>query len=50
MKKRSFQAPWFDHFKWLHYDEDMDAAFCHVCAKAEDTGRLSGSAQGMQLF
>lgn len=40
-KKRSLQASWFDRFKWLQYDEDMDAAFCHVCAKAEDSGRLS---------
>ena len=50
MKSRSFQAQWFDHFKWLHYDEEMDAAFCHVCAKAEDNGRLSGSTQKDAAF
>ena len=50
MKSRSFQAQWFDHFKWLHHDEEMDAAFCHVCAKAEDNGRLSGSARKDAAF
>lgn len=50
VKKRSFQAPWFDRFKWLHYDEEMDAAFCHVCAKAEENGRLSGSARRDAAF
>ena len=50
VKSRSFQAQWFDRFKWLHYDKEMDAAFCHVCAKAEDNGRLSGSARRDAAF
>ena len=50
VKKRLFQAPWFDSFKWLHYNEDMDATFCHVCAKAEDSGRLSTSARRDAAF
>lgn len=50
VKKRSFQAQWFDHFKWLHYDEEMDATFCHVYANAEDNGILSGSARRDAAF
>ena len=43
MKSRSFLAHGLIFFKWLHNDEEMDAAFCHVCAKAEDNGRFPGS-------
>ena len=32
--KRSFQASWFNRFKWLHYDVSQDAAFCFICCKA----------------
>ena len=32
--RRSFQASWFDTWKWLHYDEESDTAFCHTCIKA----------------
>ena len=28
------QASWFDTWKWLHYDEESDTAFCHTCIKA----------------
>ena len=38
--KRSFQAAWFDKFPWIHYDEAMDAALCHLCARAENGGKL----------
>ena len=31
---RSFQASWFNAFKWLHYDLGRDAAFCFMCSKA----------------
>ena len=50
MRSRSFQAQWFDCFKWLHYDEEMDAAICHVYAKAEDNGRLAGSTRKDAAF
>ena len=38
--KRSFQAAWFDKFPWIHYDEALDAALCHLCARAENGGKL----------
>ena len=25
---------------WLHYDEVRDLAFCHICSRAENTGKL----------
>ena len=43
---RTFQAPWFNHFAWIHYDVGLDGAFCFTCCKAVKTGKgiLSGSA------
>ena len=31
----SFQSHWCDTYKWLHYDKATDAAFCHVCMRAQ---------------
>ena len=33
--ERSFQSHRCDAYKWLHYDKATDAAFCHVCIRAE---------------
>ena len=41
--KRSFQTAWFERFKWLHYDERRDAACCHTCLKALQSGMLISS-------
>ena len=43
----TFQASWFNHFAWLHYDDRLDRAFCFTCCKAVETGKvkLSGSAE-----
>ena len=40
---RSFQAGWFDRYKWLHYDERTDAVFCHTCRSAKEKNRLKSS-------
>ena len=32
--KRSFQPQWFARWKWLHYDEERNLAFCFTCNKA----------------
>ena len=29
-----FQASWFHHFSWIHYDATDDYAFCFLCCKA----------------
>ena len=29
--KRSFQRQWVDRWSWLHYEEDLDLAFCFTC-------------------
>jgi len=40
----AFKPTWFDRWNWLHYDESAsDAAFCHVCAKAEEEGKLKSN-------
>ena len=36
---RSFQATWFNKFRWLHYDLAQDAARCFTCCKAIKDGR-----------
>ena len=36
-KGKSFQENWFDLYDWLHYDEEKDAAFCHVCMQAMES-------------
>ena len=35
---RSFQGNWFQtcNWKWLHYNESNDTAFCHMCMKTRD--------------
>ena len=31
---RSFRENWFQSWPWLHYQEEMDVVFCHVCVRA----------------
>ena len=40
---RSFQAAWFDQWRWLHYDCARDVAFCFTCIKAIKTGKMKRS-------
>ena len=37
---RSFQSKWFDKYKWLHYDEAQDAAYCYTCRTANGQNKL----------
>ena len=37
---RAFQPQWFEKWKWLHYDESRDLAFCHTCLIAMKTGKM----------
>ena len=37
---RSFQSKWFDKYKWLHYDEAQDAAYCYTCRTADEQNKL----------
>ena len=30
---RTYKKKWEKSFQWLHYDEDIDGAFCSVCQK-----------------
>ena len=39
----AFKAGRFDLWNWLRYDEPGDIAFCHVCVKAEEEGKLKAT-------
>ena len=41
--KRAFQHSWFAKWKWLHYEEDMDKAFCYNCIQAYKEDKLRAS-------
>ena len=38
--KRSFQLQWFDRWSWLHYEENLDLAFCFTCVTAYQNNLL----------
>ena len=40
---RSFRAPWFKEFKFLHYDEAKDVVFCHTCVTAFQQKKVKGA-------
>ena len=40
---RTFQPHWFDKYSWIHYDQDSDAAFCHVCINALKKNMISSN-------
>lgn len=46
---RSFQPAWFQKFKWIHYDESEDKAYCHLCQIAPRKGLVT-SAKMSQAF
>ena len=48
--KRSFQATWFNRWKWLHYDVAQDAAYCFTCCKALEMGKVRMSACSDESF
>ena len=39
--ERSFHSSWFDTYKWIHYDDETDRAFCFTCLKAIQNKALS---------
>ena len=40
---RSFQSQWFQKWRWLHYDESRDLAYCHICVVAIKTGKMKNA-------
>ena len=40
---RSFQAQWFQKFRWLHYDQARDLAFCHTCVSVVKSGKMKST-------
>ena len=42
-EKPSFRAEWCLKYDWLHYDRITDAAFCHLCLRAEKEEKILAS-------
>ncbi len=40
---RAFQSQWFNKWKWLHYHEANDAAFCYLCMSAVKKHKMPSS-------
>ena len=49
-KGYSFQAKWFDTWKWLHWDDGKKTVLCHVCAVAWYSGKLTFSKNAESSF
>ena len=47
---RSFNKNWYNHFPWLHYNEEKDAAFCFTCMTADMTKVLRLSTKQDKAF
>ena len=41
--EQSLQPQWCDSYKWLHYNKVADAAFCHLCMRAQRERKLLSS-------
>ena len=48
--QRAFNVKWFEQCKLIHYDESTDAAFCHVCYKALEEGKLTAGSKEMAFL
>lgn len=44
------QHSWFSKWKWLHYNEDKDAVFCHVCVSALKQKKMQTSHSSNPFF
>ena len=45
----SFQAQWFQEFRWLHYDQFHNLAFCHNRVHAVQSGKMKSVAENVDL-
>ena len=48
--KRSFQARWFKQWKWIHYNEENDHAYCFCCVIAMILDQLSNINNLLYLY
>ena len=48
--ERSFQPAWFDKWPWLHYNEEHDVVFCHICLKAKEEKKIMWSNNAEEAF
>lgn len=49
-REYSFQAKWFDSWKWLHWDDGSKSALCFFCMKAKQSGKVTFSKNAEPLF
>ena len=48
--QRSFKPTWFDKWNRIHYNEALDATFCHVYAGAEEEGKLKANSKDLSFI
>ena len=48
--KRSFRSDWYTKWRWLHYDEASDVAFCFYCRKADQEGKLRSTNKDLSFI
>ena len=48
--RRAFRNDWYTKWKWLHYDETLDAVFCFHCSKAEQEGKLRTTTKDLSFI
>ncbi len=48
--QRAFKPTWFDQWNWIHYDESTDTAVCHICARADEQGKLKASSKDLAFL
>ena len=41
IERRASKQSWFDDHKWLHYDENLDAAYCFTCLETVKCNAIS---------
>ena len=47
---RSFRSDWCEKYDWLHYNVEKDAAFCHLCMRAEAERKFLASTKREPTF
>ena len=40
-QRRDDQARWFQHYKWLHFNQDDNSVLCYICMKQYHHGNLT---------
>ena len=50
IRQYTFQAKWFDEWRWLHWDDNKKSVLCFYCWKAFQSGKLTFSKNAEASF